>query len=103
MKTFLLILLLTCTFMFSGLAWVTFFTDEISNDLKGLSSLYIFFWGAPIGFILYFYSRFDWNDDFFYLLLKFSSSKGKQVKENLKNELDKAKDKMKEDIDDQEK
>jgi hypothetical protein len=37
------------------------------------------------------------------LLLKFSSSKGKQVKENLKNELDKAKDKMKEDIDDPEK
>jgi len=103
MKTFLLILLVTCTLTFSTLAWVTFFTDEISYDLLEISFLFMFLWGAPIGPILYFYSKFDWNDDFFYLLLKFSSSKGKQVKENLKNELDKAKDKMKEDIDDPEK
>jgi hypothetical protein len=103
MKTFLLILLVTCSLAFSSLVWVTFFTDEISYDLLDISFLLMFLWGAPIGFILYFYSRFDWNDDFFYLLLKFSSSKGKQVKENLKNELDKAKDKMKEDIDDPEK
>lgn len=103
MKTFLLILLVTCSLTFSGLVWVTFFTDEISYDLLDTSFLFMFLWGAPIGFILYFYRRFDWNNDFFYLLLKFSSSKGRQVKENLKNELDKAKDKMREDIDDSEK
>ena len=48
-------------------------------------------------------AKLEWENDFFYLLFKFSSLKGKQVKKNLQDEVDKAKNKIKENIDDSEK
>jgi|TARA_B110000858_G_C17635070_1_gene395348 hypothetical protein len=47
--------------------------------------------------------KLEWENDFFYLLFKFSSLKGKQVKKSLQDEVDKAKNKIKENIDHSEK
>ena len=41
----------------------------------------------------------QWEDDFFYLLFKFSASKGGEIKTSLKKEVEKSKEKMKDSID----
>jgi len=44
-------------------------------------------------------SKRDWNDDFFYLLFKLSSKKGNQVKNSMKEQLNKTKDRIRDEID----
>lgn len=44
-------------------------------------------------------SKRDWNDDFFYLLFKLFSKKGNQVKNSIKEQLNKTKNRIRDEID----
>jgi hypothetical protein len=65
----------------------------------------VFFLLLAIPFVLlamFFHSRAkkrQWEDDFFYLLFKFSASKGGKLKKSLEKELEKSKQTLKDNID----
>ena len=71
-----------------------------SGDSEGVFILLI-----SIPFVLlaiFFHTRAkkrQWEDDFFYLLFKFSASKGGEIKTSLKKEIEKSKEKLKDNID----
>lgn len=43
-------------------------------------------------------SKRDWNDDFFYLLFKLFSKKGNQVKNSMKDQVNKTKNRIRDEI-----
>jgi hypothetical protein len=71
-----------------------------SGDSEGVFLLLL-----SIPFILlaiFFHTRAkkrQWEDDFFYLLFKFSASKGGQIKNSLKKEVEKSKEALKDNLD----
>jgi len=60
---------------------------------------FLFFLTIPFALLALFFrnrgQKREWDDDFFYLLFKFSSSKGKELKTSLKKGIEESKEKMK--------
>ncbi len=61
--------------------------------------LFLFMLAIPFALLALFFrnrgQKREWDDDFFYLLFKFSSSKGKELKTSLKTGIEESKEKMK--------
>tara|TARA_Y100001936_G_scaffold235761_1_gene264307 strand:+ start:377 stop:859 length:483 start_codon:yes stop_codon:yes gene_type:complete len=66
-------------------------------------SVFILLLSIPLVLLaIFFHTRAkkrQWEDDFFYLLFKFSASKGGQVKNSLKQEVEKTKEALKDNLD----
>lgn len=102
MKTMFLIL--TILFGFYGAAFIIVY--GIRPAILGTWEPYSIFQvslSIPFLLIAVFFrwrgSKRDWNDDFFYLLFKLSSKKGNQVKNSMKEQLNKTKDRIRDEID----
>tara|TARA_X000001036_G_C20009415_1_gene533771 strand:+ start:107 stop:415 length:309 start_codon:yes stop_codon:yes gene_type:complete len=92
------------TWCFGITAGTALFNGVMLADLdRGFSFFLLFVFFPIFGLLSVFFhkkgKKIEWEDDFFYLLFKFSSSKGGDLKQSLKNELDKTKEKMKDSID----
>jgi hypothetical protein len=105
MKTFFTLLqwvfgIYAFTFIFSGI-----FVPAISGGLESPEyGFFLFFLSIPFALLALFFRNMgkkrEWDDDFFYLLFKFSSSKGKELKTSLKTGIEESKEKMKKNTND---
>jgi len=90
------------TWIFGIFAFTMLFVGVlIPVFLGGLGNQELFLFGLsmPFGLLAIFFrdmaKKRAWDDDFFYLLFKFSSSKGKELKKSLKTGIEDSKEKMK--------
>ena len=71
-----------------------------SGDSEGVFILFLSIPFVVLAMLFHYWAKKrQWEDDFFYLLFKFSASKGGEIKTSLKKEVEKSKEKMKDSID----
>jgi hypothetical protein len=92
------------TWVFGLYAFVMIFGGVLIPAMSGsLESpgygQFLLFISIPFALLALFFRNMgkkrEWEDDFFYLLFKFSSSKGKELKTSLKAGINESKEKMK--------
>ena len=97
------------TWMFGLYAFSMMFAGVLLPSVSGrLESpeygVFLFMLAIPFALLALFFrnkgQKREWNDDFFYLLFKFSSSKGKELKTSLKAGIEESKEKIKKNTND---
>lgn len=71
-----------------------------SGDSEGVFILFLSIPFVVLAVLFHYWAKKrQWEDDFFYLLFKFSASKGEKFKNTLKNEVEKTKETLKDNLD----